>query len=90
MRYVALRSNVTTLSTCQPCLTIALAMSLVPAISAARTAKDQKTIHTVSAMGIKLAMFYWNSLRGWTVCTLRAGIDLLTILIPNGLPSRAR
>ena len=38
-------------------LTIALAMSLVPAISAARIAKDQKTIHTVSAMGIKLAMF---------------------------------
>jgi stage V sporulation protein B len=32
-------------------------MSLVPAISAARMAKDQKTIHTVSAMGIKLAMF---------------------------------
>ncbi|NLI53091.1 MAG: polysaccharide biosynthesis protein [Clostridiales bacterium] len=57
MRYVALRSNVTNIINMPAVLTIALAMSLVPAISAARTAKDQKTIHTVSAMGIKLAMF---------------------------------
>jgi stage V sporulation protein B len=56
MRYVALRSNVTNIINMPAVLTIALAMSLVPAISAARTAKDQKTIHTVSAMGIKLAM----------------------------------
>ena len=57
MRYVALRSNVTNIINMPAVLTIALAMSLVPAISAARTAKDQKTINTVSAMGIKLAMF---------------------------------
>ncbi len=57
MRYVALRSNVTNIINMPAVLTIALAMSLVPAISAARTAKDQKAIHTVSAMGIKLAMF---------------------------------
>ncbi len=57
MRYVALRSNVTNIINMPAVLTIALAMSLVPAISAARTAGDQKTIHTVSAMGIKLAMF---------------------------------
>jgi len=57
MRYVALRSNVTNIINMPAVLTIALAMSLVPAISAARMAKDQKTIHTVSAMGIKLAMF---------------------------------
>ncbi|MEA5049643.1 MAG: polysaccharide biosynthesis protein [Eubacteriales bacterium] len=57
MRYVALRSNVTNIINMPAVLTIALAMSLVPAVSAARTAKDQKTIHTVSAMGIKLAMF---------------------------------
>ena len=57
MRYVALRSNVTNIINMPAVLTIALAMSLVPAISAARTTKDQKTIHTVSAMGIKLAMF---------------------------------
>ena len=57
MRYVALRSNVTNIVNMPAVLTIALAMSLVPAISAARTAKDQKTIHVVSAMGIKIAMF---------------------------------
>ncbi|MCE5189218.1 MAG: polysaccharide biosynthesis protein [Eubacteriales bacterium] len=57
MRYVALRSNVTNIINMPAVLTIALAMSLVPAISAARTAKDQKAIHSVSAMGIKLAMF---------------------------------
>lgn len=57
MRYVALRSNVTNIINMPAVLTIALAMSLVPAISAARTAKDTKAMHTVSAMGIKLAMF---------------------------------
>jgi stage V sporulation protein B len=57
MRYVALRSNVTNIVNMPAVLTIALAMSLVPAISSARTARDQKTIHVVSAMGIKLAMF---------------------------------
>ena len=57
MRFVALRSNVTSIINLPAVLTIALAMSLVPAISAARTAKDQKAIHTVSAMGIKLATF---------------------------------
>jgi stage V sporulation protein B len=57
MRFVALRSNVTNIINMPAVLTIALAMSLVPAISAARTANDQKAIHTVSAMGIKLAMF---------------------------------
>jgi stage V sporulation protein B len=57
MRFVALRSNVTNIINMPAVLTIALAMSLVPAISAARTAKDQKAIHSVSSMGIKLAMF---------------------------------
>ncbi|MEZ4508733.1 MAG: polysaccharide biosynthesis protein [Eubacteriales bacterium] len=57
MRYVALRSNVINIINMPAVLTIALAMSLVPAISAARTSNDQKGIHTVSAMGIKLAMF---------------------------------
>ena len=57
MRYVALRSNVINIINMPAALTIALAMSLVPAISGARIANDQKTIHTVSAMGIKLAMF---------------------------------
>ena len=57
MRYVALRSNVTNIINMPAVLTIALAMSLVPAISAARTSNDQKAIHSVSAMGIKLAMF---------------------------------
>ena len=57
MRLVALRSNVSAIINMPAVLTIALAMSLVPAISAARTANDQKAIHTISAMGIKLAMF---------------------------------
>lgn len=57
MRYVALRSNVTNIINMPAVLTMALAMSLVPAISAARTAGDKKGVRRVSSMGIKLAMF---------------------------------
>ena len=57
MRYVALRSNVINIINMPAALTIALAMSLVPAISVARIEKDEEKIHSVSAMGIKLAMF---------------------------------
>ena len=57
MRFVALRSNVTNIINMPAVLTIALAMSLVPTVSAARATKDIKGIHKASAMGIKLAMF---------------------------------
>ena len=57
MRYVCLRSNVTNIINMPAVLTTALAMSLVPAISAARTRRDRKGVKSASAMGIKLAMF---------------------------------
>ncbi len=57
MRFVALRSTVTNIINMPAVLTIALAMSLVPTVSAARATKDIKGIHKASAMGIKLAMF---------------------------------
>ena len=56
MRYVCLRSNVTNIINMPAVLTSALAMSLVPAISAARARKDTAAVHNASAMGIKLAM----------------------------------
>ena len=56
MRYVCLRSNVTNIINMPAVLTTALAMSLVPAISAARIRKDMRAVHSASAMGIKLAM----------------------------------
>lgn len=56
MRYVCLRSNVTNIINMPAVLTTALAMSLVPAISAARARKDATAVHNASAMGIKLAM----------------------------------
>ncbi len=56
MRYVCLRSNVTNIINMPAVLTTALAMSLVPAISAARASKDMRAVHNASAMGIKLAM----------------------------------
>ncbi|MDO4573114.1 MAG: polysaccharide biosynthesis C-terminal domain-containing protein, partial [Clostridia bacterium] len=57
MRYVALRSNVTNIINMPAVLTTALAMSLVPAISAARTAGDKRGVRRASRMGVKLAMF---------------------------------
>ncbi len=57
MRYVCLRSNVTNIINMPAVLTTALAMSLVPAISAARARRDTGGIHVASGMGIKLAMF---------------------------------
>ncbi len=57
MRYVALRSNVTNIINMPAVLTTALAMSLVPAISAARTAGDRRGVRRASRMGLKLAMF---------------------------------
>lgn len=56
MRYVCLRSNVTNIINMPAVLSTALAMSLVPAISAARTARNISTMHNASRMGMKLAM----------------------------------
>ncbi len=56
MRYVALRTNVTSIINMPAVLTVSLAMSLVPAISAARARHDARGIHAASRMGVKLAM----------------------------------
>lgn len=56
MRYVALRTNVSAIVNMPAVLTMALAMSLVPAVSAARARGDGRGIQDVSRMGFKLAL----------------------------------
>lgn len=51
-----LRTNVTTLTNMPGVLTIALAMSLVPAISAAMARKDVKSVRMQIQLGLKLAL----------------------------------
>ena len=51
-----LRTNVATLTNMPGVLTMALAMSLVPAISAAVTRRDKGAVSGVSRMGLKLAL----------------------------------
>lgn len=56
MRYVALRTNVTTIVNMPAVLTVALAMSLVPAISSAMAEKNPVRVRRASLTGMKLAM----------------------------------
>lgn len=55
--YTVLRSYVTPLINMPAVLTLALSMSLVPAISEASTKHDKTTVRNASSTGIKLAMF---------------------------------
>lgn len=54
--YSLLRTNVTTLINMPGVLTMSLAMSLVPAISAARASKDKSMMVNTSRLGLKLAL----------------------------------
>lgn len=54
--YVVLSTNVRALINLPASITVALAMSLVPAISAARARKDEDTLKSVARMGLKLSM----------------------------------
>lgn len=54
--YVALSTNVRSLVNLPSQLSVALAMSLVPAISAANVKKDRKGVRRAGRMGLKLAM----------------------------------
>lgn len=56
LRYVALRTNVTTIINMPAVLTTALAMSLVPAVGAARRRRDREGIRSISLTAIKLSM----------------------------------
>lgn len=56
MRYVALRTNVATVINMPAVLTTALAMSLVPAVGAARRRRDYTNIRSISITAIKLSM----------------------------------
>lgn len=56
MRYVALRTNVTTVINMPAVLTTALAMSLVPAVGAARRRRNMGSIRSISLTAIKLSM----------------------------------
>lgn len=52
-----LTSNVNPLINMPAVLTLALSMSLVPAISQAVAKRDRRTVHNASATGLKLALF---------------------------------
>ena len=54
--YSLLRSNVTTLTNMPGVLTMALAMSLVPAISASVARRDKSSVQNISRLGMKLAL----------------------------------
>ena len=56
LRYVALRTNVTTIINMPAVLTTALAMSLVPAVGAARRRRNREGIRSISLTAIKLSM----------------------------------
>lgn len=56
MCFAVFRTDVSTVINMPAVLTIALAMSLVPAISAACARKDTEGMHRVSSMGMKLAL----------------------------------
>lgn len=55
MRFVALRTNVTTIINMPAVITIALCMSLIPAVGAARKRDDMAEVKSLSVTGIKLA-----------------------------------
>ena len=55
-RYVALSTNVRSLINLPASLTTALAMSIVPAISAARARQDREGVHHFAGLGLKLSM----------------------------------
>lgn len=55
--YAVLRSYVTPLINMPAVLTLALSMSLVPAISQAMTRREKRNVNSASRTGIKLAMF---------------------------------
>ena len=85
MRYVCLRSNVTNIINMPAVLTTALAMSLVPAISASRARNDAAGIHTASSMGIKLAMFIGLPCTVGLFALGGPAIDLLYTIDPERL-----
>ena len=57
MSYVCFRTNVASILNLPAVLTVALAMSLVPAISAARTRRDRREMESAIRMGIKISTF---------------------------------
>ncbi len=54
--FALLRTNVTTLTNMPGVLTMALAMSLVPAISAASARRNRENLRAVARLGLKLAL----------------------------------
>lgn len=57
LSFQILRSYVTPLINMPAVLTLALSMSLVPAISQAVARRDRRTVHTATDTGLKLALF---------------------------------
>lgn len=55
MRFVALRTNVTTIINMPAVITIALCMSLIPAVGAARKRNDMDEVKSLTVTGIKFA-----------------------------------
>ena len=77
MRYVCLRTNVSTIINMPAVLTVALAMGLVPAISAARTRQDRREVDMISNMGIKISMLIGLPCSVGLLVLARQSLDLL-------------
>ena len=82
MRYVCLRSNVSTIINMPAVLTVALAMGLVPAISAARTRRDKREMDVISNMGIKISMLIGMPCTVGLFVLARQSLDLLYNIDP--------
>lgn len=82
MRYVCLRTNVSTIINMPAVLTVALAMGLVPAISSARTRRDTREIHTISNLGIKISMLIGLPCAVGLFVLARQALDLLYDIDP--------
>ena len=84
-RYVCFRSIVSAIINMPAVLTVALAMSLVPAISASRTRNDTAGIHHASNMGLKLSMLLGMPCSVGLFVLAAPAIDLLYDIDPARL-----
>ena len=85
MRYVALRTNVTTVINMPAVLTTSLAMSLVPAVSAARRRHNLGSVRSISITAIKLSMIVGLPCAAGLFVLSRQVIDFLYDITPDRL-----
>ena len=85
LRYVALRTNVTTVINMPAVLTTSLAMSLVPAVSAARRRHSIGSVRSISVTAIKLSMIVGLPCAAGLFVLSEQVIDFLYDITPDRL-----